>query len=245
MGIIDSIIGAESGGDPNARNPNSSASGLGQFVDSTWLDMLARNRPDLITGRSREEQLALRGDPDLSRAMTDAYAKENAQKLTGAGYEATPGNTYLAHFAGPQGALKVLSANPGARAADILGPAVARANPFLASMTAADLRAWADRKMGGSPQNAVAMMQPGSTPPSAPSEAAPSGPMFAAAQPGILGGGNASPGSTGGLLGDLGGQDTPQMSPMPMPMPPRRRQVDLSRLRAMLSAPPQMTGWAV
>lgn len=29
MGLIDSIIGAESGGNPNATNPNSSASGLG------------------------------------------------------------------------------------------------------------------------------------------------------------------------------------------------------------------------
>ena len=72
MSLIDSIIGAESGGNADARNPNSSASGLGQFLDATWLSMMAKHRPD-IQG-SRDELLALKNDPTLSRAMTEAYA---------------------------------------------------------------------------------------------------------------------------------------------------------------------------
>jgi soluble lytic murein transglycosylase-like protein len=74
MGLIDSIIGAESGGNPNATNPTSSASGLGQFIDSTWLNTIKTARPDLAEGKSDAELLALKTNPELSRQMTEAYA---------------------------------------------------------------------------------------------------------------------------------------------------------------------------
>lgn len=149
MALADRIIGVESGGNANARNPRSSATGAGQFIASTWEAMLAKHRPDLVQGRSREEILALRNDPELSRAMTDAYASDNSAILTGKGLPVTPGTQYLAHFAGPQGAVGILSADPAAPAGSILGGAVVKANPFLAGMSAGDLAAWADRKMGG------------------------------------------------------------------------------------------------
>jgi hypothetical protein len=37
---VERIIGVESHGDPNAKNKRSSAMGLGQFLDETWLDMM-------------------------------------------------------------------------------------------------------------------------------------------------------------------------------------------------------------
>jgi len=148
MALVDSIIGAESGGNPLATNPRSSAMGAGQFIASTWLDMIRRYRPDLAQGKSDGDLLALRANPILSRQMTDAYAQENGTKLSAAGFEANPGNTYLAHFAGPGGAVKVLQADPGTPVGQVLGDAAMKANPFLANMTAGDLRAWANRKMG-------------------------------------------------------------------------------------------------
>jgi hypothetical protein len=153
MALSDSIVSAESGGDPNARNPNSSASGAGQFIDSTWLDMVAKNRPDLMQGRSRDEVLALRNDPDLSRQMVQAYADQNAKSLSAAGLPVNDGTLYLAHFAGPAGAAKVLSADPRTPAASILGDTVTAANPFLRNMSAGDLAAWAQRKVGGNGGN--------------------------------------------------------------------------------------------
>jgi hypothetical protein len=147
MDLTDQITGAESGGNPTAQNPNSSAGGLGQFIDSTWLDMLKQHRPD-IQG-SDADLIALKSNPDLSRQMTAAYAADNGKILASAGLPVTPGNTYLAHFAGPQGAVSVLSADPSAPAATVLGPAAVKANPFLANMTAGDVAAWANRKMGG------------------------------------------------------------------------------------------------
>lgn len=157
---VDRILSVESGGDAYARNPRSTATGAGQFIEGTWLDMISRHRPDLITGMSRDQILQLRTDPNLSREMTEAYSNENKGLLGKAGVPVTDGTAYLAHFAGPQGAIKVLQADPTAKAGDILGPAVVKANPFLANMTAGDLAAWADKKMGGSTQPPAAMPKP-------------------------------------------------------------------------------------
>lgn len=150
MAFSDQVIGAESGGDPAAQNPNSSAAGPGQFIDSTWLNLIKQNRPDLAAGKTDAAILGMRTDPaytQLNHDMVDAYATQNAQALTRAGFEASPSNLYLSHFAGPGGAVRVLSAPPGASAAAILGPTVVQANPFLRNMTAADLTRWAAGKV--------------------------------------------------------------------------------------------------
>ena len=224
MALVDSIIGAESGGNADARNPNSSASGLGQFLDATWLSMMAKHRPD-IQG-SRDELLALKNDPTLSRAMTEAYAADNGKILTGAGFEASPGNTYLAHFAGPQGAVKVLSADPNAPVSSILGEAAVKANPFLQGMTAADLQAWAARKMGGAsqptqPQNA---------------QTSPAGPANRVPAPSVAQQAPSAP-----ISAPSGGNLFSQMPASQMSAPPpifyaQRKPIDLSKLQAALSA---------
>ena len=102
--------------------------------------------------------------------------------------------------------------------------------------------AWFD----GMPAAAVASAAPSmSSPQGAPAASAPNPAMFAAAQPGILGG-NASSGddATGGLLGALGGQNSPQMPSMAAHMMPMaRRPIDLTALRAMLNQQPRASGW--
>lgn len=202
MALADQIVGVESGGNPYATNPRSSAAGAGQFINSTWLDMIRRNRPDLAQGKSDAEILGLRNNPLLSRQMTDAYARENGQKLAGAGFEATPGNTYLAHFAGPTGALGVLRADPAAPLRPILGDAVIKANPFLANMTAGDLRSWANKKMG-------APIPPASIPLPPPQNS-----------PQVAGAPAAAPPAQGPMLDQMGGAMAmvPQSAPdRPMP----------------------------
>lgn len=156
--ITNRIIQAESGGRANARNPNSSAAGTGQFIDGTWLDLVKKNRPDLAADQSDADILAMRADPKLSREMVGKYLEENRASLKAQGIEATPGALYLSHFLGPKAAAAVLSADDGAPVykalAAALGPARAAAmvqsNPsVLAGRQAGSVREWADKQMGG------------------------------------------------------------------------------------------------
>lgn len=147
--VVDKIIGVESGGNATAKNPNSSATGAGQFIASTWMNMVKKYRPDVAAGKSTPEILALRNDPALSREMTAAYTSENGEYLKNQGIETTDGNLYLAHFLGPGGASRVIKADPSAPVASVIGQDAVNANPFLKGKSIADLRAWSDKKMGG------------------------------------------------------------------------------------------------
>ena len=174
MALSDQIIGAESGGDPNAQNPNSSAAGSGQFLGGTWLGLIKQYRPDLANGKSDADILSMRSDPQLSQDMVTAYSQQNAKTLSAAGLPATPGNLYLAHFAGPQGAVNVLNADPNAPASSVMGPAATAANPFLKNMSISDLRNWASNKVGGGAPQPQPQPQP-----QAPAAAMPQGAMAA------------------------------------------------------------------
>lgn len=49
--VVDRMIGAESAGKADAKNPLSSAEGLGQFIDSTWLAMVKNIVLILLVGK--------------------------------------------------------------------------------------------------------------------------------------------------------------------------------------------------
>jgi hypothetical protein len=155
--VVEQVIGVESDGDPNAKNKRSSATGLGQFLEETWLDMISTHRPDLTNGRSQAEILELRRDAKIAREITARFTERNAEVLSKRGLPVTPGTLYLAHFAGGAGAVAILSAAENADAALVMAAAdatgrtkrekIIKANPFLEGFTVADLRNWADRKM--------------------------------------------------------------------------------------------------
>lgn len=147
--LIEQIITVESAGDARARNPLSTATGLGQFIESTWLRMIGTYRPDMMQALSRSDLLQLRFDPDLSRQMVRHLAQENEAFLRARGHAITPGRLYLAHFLGPAGADRALRADPAAPVGQVMGAQVVAANPFLRGYDIARLRDWADRKMAG------------------------------------------------------------------------------------------------
>ena len=139
----------ESSLNPTAHAKNSSATGLYQFIEKTWLQMV-RDYGDkyglsdyarcidencqVSNARMRQEILNLRNDPETSACMAAEYANQNAGILKQQVGDITDiGNTelYLAHFLGPSGATKFLEkmhANPNARGANVF-PAEAQSNP--------------------------------------------------------------------------------------------------------------------
>jgi hypothetical protein len=217
----DPIIQAESGGNPNATNPNSSASGLGQFINSTWVDTIRQHRPDIADGKSDQDLIALKSDPALSREMTGAYAADNQAFLKQKGLPVTPGTTYLAHFAGPDGAAKVLSADPSAPIESLLTPAAVAANPFLKGMTAQGLQAWAAKKMGVTSPTAGAPGTP---------TAVPAPPVAPQQQPIFANGPAAPQAPTAPAYHD------PAAPPMQPLFAAQRKPIDISGLRAALAA---------
>lgn len=153
MGAVDALVSrivqVESAGRADARNPLSTATGLGQFIEGTWLRMMRSYRPDLAQSLTRAELLALRLDPELSREMVRNLAWENEKYLQARGHQTTAGRLYLAHFLGAEGAHQALFSDPSLGVADVLGASVVAANPFLEGKQIADLLIWADRKMQG------------------------------------------------------------------------------------------------
>ena len=158
--LVAQIIRVESAGNARAKNSRSTATGLGQFIESTWLRMMRTYRPDLVATLNRAELLELRFDPALSRAMVTNLARENEAFLRARGHQITPGRLYLAHFLGPAGADIALKANPAATVLEVMGAGVVNANPFLKGKNVKWMTDWSDRKMnrvgrGGGTQVAV------------------------------------------------------------------------------------------
>lgn len=150
----------ESALNPNARAGTSSATGLFQFIESTWLDMVRRHGPEhglraqsaaLRQGadaQTRREILALRNDPELSARMAGELARENAAALQAQlGRAPSAGELYAAHVMGPGGALRLIeAAHRGAPDAAALFPREAAANRGLFYA-------------GGAPRSAVALLE--------------------------------------------------------------------------------------
>jgi hypothetical protein len=124
----------ESNFDPSAKAPSSSATGLFQFTTETWLNVLERYGAQHgvnTAGLTRDAQLTLRNDADLSARMAGELARENA-KILGKklGRPATSAELYTAHFMGPQDAARLIKAarsNEGGSAAAMF-PKAALAN---------------------------------------------------------------------------------------------------------------------
>jgi hypothetical protein len=135
----------ESALNPAARAPTSSAAGLYQFTNGTWLSTLERHGAahgmdwanTLIAGgrvsdpAARAQIMAMRYDPDTSALMAAELASDNTADLTGLlGRAPDAAELYLAHFLGSAGArdfLTALNATPGQSAAAVV-PKAAAAN---------------------------------------------------------------------------------------------------------------------
>ena len=140
----------ESNLNPAARASSSSAGGLFQFLEQTWLGTLKHAGPALGFGRYadaisvnssgrfevqdsnlRQQILNLRSDPNANALMAGVFTKWNGDWLSAKlGRPPTEGELYLAHFLGAVGASKLIAlakSSPQANAADVF-PRAAGAN---------------------------------------------------------------------------------------------------------------------
>ena len=119
----------ESGFNPDAKARTSSASGLFQFIEQTWLSTVKQHGhkhgygqyADLIyqggdgrwqvRGSARNVVLDLRFDPQAASTMAGELTASNASYLRGrTGREPNGGDLYAAHFLGPAGAARLMEA---------------------------------------------------------------------------------------------------------------------------------------
>jgi hypothetical protein len=152
----------ESALNTNARAGTSSATGLFQFIDSTWLDMVRRHgaahglgqyaqalQRGGVDASTRTDILALRTDPELSACMAGELTRENAQTLSAQlGRAPSAGELYAAHVLGSGGAARLIqAAAQGAPDATALFPREAAANRgiFYASGQACSAQAVLNR----------------------------------------------------------------------------------------------------
>jgi hypothetical protein len=156
----------ESNMNPAAQAVTSSAKGLYQFIEQTWLGTLKNAGPavglgkyaDAITqnadGRyevadpaTRNSIMQLRSDPSASAMMAGAFTRANSDQLQNAiGRKPTEGELYIAHFLGPDGAGKLIgvaATQPNANAASMF-PQAAAANPSIFYDRAGNGRSAAD-----------------------------------------------------------------------------------------------------
>ena len=124
---------AESNFKADAKARTSSATGLFQFIESTWMDMVKKYgaKHGIDTNQSKQNLLNLRKDPAIASLMAAEFAEGNKAHLE-QNVGGNIGNTelYFAHFMGAGGAsafLSQLKKNPLSIAADIF-PKEARAN---------------------------------------------------------------------------------------------------------------------
>ena len=145
--------GRESGMNPGARSGKSSAAGLFQFVEQTWLSTLKQHgakhgyaryaeliekdgdgRYHVAGGDAHRAVMDLRLDPNAASLMAGELTSDAAAYLKGrTGRSPSAGELYAAHFLGPQGSARLIEAahkQPGASAAQLF-PDAAHANKAI------------------------------------------------------------------------------------------------------------------
>lgn len=153
FGFLMGTAKRESNYNPTAKAGTSSAAGLFQFVEQTWLATLkthgaehgyaryaaliekgADGRFRVPNSEARKAVMDLRLDPRAASLMAGELTSDHASYLRGrVGRDPTGGELYAAHFLGPAGSAKLINArqtNPSGSAASLF-PDAARANPSI------------------------------------------------------------------------------------------------------------------
>jgi len=153
FGFLMKTARRESALNPQAKAKTSSAAGLFQFVEQTWLSTLKRHGAKhglgrfaeligrgadgrlRVSGEDRRAVMNLRFDPQAASLMAGELAADHAAYLRGRiGREPSAGELYAAHFLGPAGSAKLIEAaseRPAASAASLFPDAAGANRPIF------------------------------------------------------------------------------------------------------------------
>src|SRR5882762_6522962 len=79
---LNCVITIESAGKVTAKASTSSALGLGQFLDKTWLNVVETHRPDVFEANSEAKVLKMRTEPAFAIEMLARFTEDN-QRIVG------------------------------------------------------------------------------------------------------------------------------------------------------------------
>ena len=162
-------FGKESGGNNNAVNKDTGATGKGQFLASTWKAFGNSAAGKALRGNMNEaEWLEQRKNPAVMDAAMDWYRDTARAHLQQHGVPWNDTTAYLAHFAGAAGAVAIYQADPEGNVRDTVrklpnGAQMIAKNPkiFTAGRTNAGMMGWAAKSIGVKPDpNAPATGRP-------------------------------------------------------------------------------------
>lgn len=134
----------ESGDRPYIKAGSSSASGLYQFIRSTWIGEGGSWGSDMSQAFG-----GLKPTPEEQLARAKTFTAKNADYLRRQGVPINRASLYAAHFFGAPTAAKVIAADVDARADLIAGAAATNANPsILRGKTVGQFLTWLHGKTG-------------------------------------------------------------------------------------------------
>ena len=143
-GFLNLLASIESSGNPDAKNPKSSASGLFQFTKKTAqaLGLPWGSDPSLPFGGANVSV-------DQQTAAAQNLVQQNASILSSHGINLSNSSLYAAHFLGPATAVKVLSAPVTASLQSLIGSQAMVANGFPSNWNVGNFMSWLTGKTGG------------------------------------------------------------------------------------------------
>ena len=143
------LVTLESGGNTNARARTSSATGLHQFTTRTWLNTVRSAGFPWAQGKSDQQLLALRSNPEYSTQAERHLRSQNTAALERARLPVNNVNLYAMHHFSPAEATAFARAGGGTRSEQLFSDATIAANPYLRGKTKAEVIANWDRRSGG------------------------------------------------------------------------------------------------
>jgi hypothetical protein len=147
----DKLVSAESDEDPSAVNPDprSTATGLYQFVEKTWIDVGNKYFPEMMKDKTRNQQLEMRKDPEVSFKFFGVLTDETRRHLEGKGVPINNDTMYMAHFGGPDLAVRVFNASDTEPFSSYMSLRDIEINGFPKDMTVGSFKQWIKETIEG------------------------------------------------------------------------------------------------